>query len=582
MKQKRDDRDRVELKQKKGTWRRFVKLFPKCRLPWVLLAIYLFLDVGLINLGVNETDYTAQLFAGDTSAKLLATLIVYMVINLLGSSLLIFMRNVTSARITRNMRLVLLDKVFRLPMQYFQSEDPREAVNRIVNRAIVIESTIMFVLIPIFTAAYTAIAIFTRVFTYDWRLSAILLGFVPLKLLIAFLFGRINFSLSERDEKIQSGLIHRLAEMVTNIPLAKAFANEDREAAKGEEFTGRLYKLNIKSSWLSQFKDISESAVFLLESIAIVAVGILLLGSDSITKRGWISFFLFSSTFSGAITEFMMYWNNLKTIQGGADKVAEIMDAPEESRTGEPCEALSGDIQVDHVCFGYTDETTTLRDISCSFPDGTVTALLGVSGSGKTTLTHLLTRMYPAQEGKITVDGKPITDYALDDYCKHFVVVSQNSLLFSGTLRENICYGNPGVSDERLIEALKQAQAYDFVMAMPQGLDSRLEEYGNNLSGGQRQRLGIARALLSNAHYLILDEPVASMDAIATAELMDILRTVVKDRCAILIGHTEAILSLADRVIILNDGQVEAEGAVSDVACTNRFLQVMMGREAIE
>lgn len=582
MKQKRDDRDRVELKQKKGTWRRFVKLFPKCRLPWVLLAIYLFLDVGLINLGVNETDYTAQLFAGDTSAKLVTTLIVYMVINLLGSSLLVFMRNVTSARITRNMRLVLLDKVFRLPMQYFQSEDPREAVNRIVNRAIVIESTIMLVLIPIFTAAYTAIAIFTRVFTYDWRLSAILLGFIPLKLLIAFLFGRINFSLSERDEKIQSGLIHRLAEMVTNIPLAKAFAKEDREAAKGEEFTGRLYKLNIKSSWLSQFKDISESAVSLLESIAIVAVGILLLGSDSITKRGWISFFLFSSTFSGAITEFMMYWNNLKTIQGGADKVAEIMDAPEESHTGEPCEALSGDIQVEHVCFGYTDETTTLRDISCSFPDGTVTALLGVSGSGKTTLTHLLTRMYPAKEGQITVGGKPITNYALDDYCKHFVVVSQNSLLFSGTLRENICYGNPDVSEKRLVEALKQAQAYDFVMAMPQGLDSRLEEYGNNLSGGQRQRLGIARALLSDAHYLILDEPVASMDAIATAELMDILRTVVKDRCAILIGHTEAILSLADRVIILNNGQVEAEGAVADVACTNRFLQVLMGREAIE
>lgn len=580
MKKSTAKQDQVELKHRKGTWLRFIKLFPKCRLPWILLALYLVLDIGLINLGVDETDYTAQLFAGDTSAKLVTTLVIYLVINMLGSSLLVFMRNVTSARISRNMRLVLLNKVFRLPMRYFQSEDPREAVNRIVNRAIVIESTIMFVLFPIFTAAYTAFAVFKRVFTYDWRLSAILLGFVPLKLLIAFLFGRINFSLSERDEKLQSGLIHRLAEMVTNIPLAKAFAKEDREAAKGEEFTGRLYKLNIKSSWLSQFKDISETIVSLLESIAIVAVGLALLGSESITRRGWISFFLFSSTFSGAITEFMMYWNNLKVIQGGADKVAQIMDAPEEIRTGEPCETLSGDIQVENVSFGYTDAAKVLQNVSCSFPDGSVTALLGVSGSGKTTLTHLLTRMYPTEEGRITVGGKPVAGYALDDYRRHFVVVSQNSLLFSGTLRENICYGYPDVSEDRLTQALKQAQAYDFVMAMPQGLDSRLEEYGNNLSGGQRQRLGMARALLSDAHYLILDEPVASMDAIATAELMDILRTVVRDRCAILIGHTEAILSLADRVIILDDGRVEAEGTVADVSRTNRFLQALMGREA--
>lgn len=580
MKQSQAKQDQVELKHRKGTWLRFVKLFPKCRLPWVLLALYLVLDIGLINLGVDETDYTAQLFAGDTSAKLVTTLVIYLVINMLGSSLLVFTRNVTSARITRNMRLVLLNKVFRLPMRYFQSEDPREAVNRIVNRAVVIESTIMFVLFPIFTAAYTAFAVFKRVFIYDWRLSAILLGFVPLKLLIAFLFGRINFSLSERDEKIQTGLIHRLAEMVTNISLAKAFAKEDREAAKGEEFTGRLYKLNIKSSWLSQFKDLSETVVSLLESVAIVIVGLALLGSESITRRGWISFFLFSGTFSGAITEFMIYWNNLKTIQGGADKVAEIMDAPEEDRSGAPCPALSGDILVENVSFGYTDEAKVLHDVSCSFPDGTVTALLGVSGSGKTTLTHLLNRMYPTEEGQITIGGHSIADHALEEYSKHFVVVSQNSLLFSGTVRENLCYGHPDVREERLVEALKQAQAYDFVMAMPQGLDSPLEEYGNNLSGGQRQRLGVARALLSDAHYFILDEPVASMDAIATAQLMDILKNVVRDRCAILIGHTEAVLSLADRVIILNDGRVEAEGDVADVARTNRFLQALMGREA--
>lgn len=582
MKQTKSHPDQVELKQKKGTWLRFVKLFGKCRLPWLLLAVYLVLEIGLINIGVNETDYTAQLFAGDTSAALLTRLIVAIIINMLGSSLLIFARNVTSARLVHNMRLVLLNKVFRLPMKYFQKEDPREAVYRIVDRAMVLDSAIMLVLIPFFTAGYTAFAVFGRVFSYDWRLSAVLLAFIPVKVFLAFIFGRINFSLNERDEQINSKLTQRLSEMITNIPLAKAFAKEKQEAAKGEALTGRLYRLNIKSSWLGQFQDLSETLVTLVQSLAIVGVGYLLLKDGSIAKRSWITFFLFSGVFGNAVTEFMMYWNNLKTIQGGADKVAQIMDAPEEDRTGEPCPELRGDIQVEHLRFGYTKEEDVLHDVSCTFRDHTVTALLGVSGSGKTTLTHLLTRLYSANEGSICVGGKPATDYALDEYRKHFVVVSQNSLLFSGTIQENVCYGNEAVSEERLVEALKQAQAYDFVMEMPDGLDSRLEEYGSNLSGGQRQRLGVARALLSDAHYLILDEPVASMDAMASAELMDILKDAIRDRCTIIIAHSSAVLPLADQVVVLGNGSVEAQGSLETVAKTNRFLRELMGKEAAQ
>lgn len=579
MKQKNSQPDQINLKQRKGTWKRFIKIFPKCNLPWLLLIVYIALEIGLINIGVNETDYTAQLFAGDTSVALLTKLITALIINMLGSSLLVFVRNVTSARLTRNMQLVLLNKVFRLPMRYFQSEDPREAVYRIVDRAVVIDSTIMAVLIPVFTAGYTAVAVFGRVFSYDWRLSAVLLAFVPIKILIAFIFGRVNFSLSERDVKINTKLTQRLAEMITNIPLAKAFSKESREAAKGEKLTGRLYRLNIKSSWLGQFKDLSETVVSILQAIAIVGVGLLLLGSEAITKRAWITFFLFSSVFSNSVTEFMMYWNNLKIIQGGADKVAELLDEPEEDRTGEPCPELLGDIRVENVTFGYTEEEPVLRNITCTFKDNSVTALLGTSGSGKTTLTHLLTRLYSMQQGCISINEKSTSDYAWMDYRKHFAVVSQNSMLFSGTVRENVCYGNENVSEQKLIEALKQAQAYEFVMNMPQGLDSRLEEYGNNLSGGQRQRLGVARALLSDAHYLILDEPVASMDALATAELMDMLKTVIQGRCTIIIAHSDAILPLAQQVVILNEGAVEAQGSLKEVAETNRFLQELMGKK---
>lgn len=582
MRQPQGNPDRIKLKQKKGIWRRFVKLFPRCRLPWVWLAIYVVLDLGLVNIGVNETDYTAQLFAGDTSAALLARLVGVMILNMAGGNLSVFVRMVTSARINRNMRGVVLDKVLRLPMRYFKDENPRDAIYRIVNNSTVIESTLIFFILPILTALYKAANVFGKVFKYDWRLSLILFAFIPLQLLVAFLFGRVNYSLAERNAYVRSSLTGKLAQLVTNIPLAKAFAKEERETEKGRDLTGRLYKISIKSSWFDQFKDLSETAADLLQSVVIVLVGVVLLRNQEITQRAWIAFFLFSSLFSGAVNELMMYWNNVKVIQGGAEKLAEIMDAPEEDLSGERCADLRGDLRLEGVRFGYEEGKPVLDGVSCAFPDNAVTALLGVSGCGKTTLVNLLTRLYEPWEGSITVGGRSIREYALEDYRAQFVMVSQNGMLFSGSVRENVCYGSGAVSEERLLEALRKAGAYEFVMALPEGLETRLEEYGGNLSGGQRQRLSMARALLSDAHYLILDEPAAAMDAIAASELMGILKEVAKGRCMIVIAHSKAVLPLADRVVILEDGAAAAEGETARVQETNGFLRAFSGNEVSE
>ena len=579
MNKKANNPDQIKIKHRKGTWKRFIKLFPKCRLPWVFIIIFAVLNFGLVNIGISETDYTAELFAGDTSMALLTRLIGIIIINLVCSNLTVFMRQITSARINRNMRGVLLSKVMRLPMSYFKDEDPREAIYRITNNAVVIDSTLMVVLFPLATALYKSFSVFGKVFTYDWRLSVILLAFIPIQLFIGFIFGRINYSIRERETSIKSTLTQKLAELVTNIPLAKAFAKEKKETENGEEITNRLYKINIKSSWLSQFQDLSTTVVDLAQSVIIVLVGILLLKNAEIAKRAWIAFFMFSSIFSGAVSEVIIYWNNLKIIQGGADRVAEIMDAPEENYSGEECENLNGTLKIENVHFGYNEDNTVLDSINCEFRDNCVTALLGVSGCGKTTLVNLITRLYEPQNGKITINGKSITDYALNAYRNQFVVVSQQSMLFSGTIRENVCYGNGTVSDQALEDALKKAGAYDFVSKLPNGVDTVLEEYANNLSGGQKQRLAVSRALLSDAHYIILDEPAASMDAVAAAELMEILKNISKNRCMIIIAHSAAVLPLAERVAVIENGVITAQGEISDVMKTNAFLREFAGKK---
>ena len=569
-KQKQSAAETIELKQRKGTWKRFVKLILKCRLPWVWLSAYVILELGILDLGVSETDKMAELFAGNTSATLLTQLIGILLLNLVGTNLLIFVRQVTSARINRNMRTIVQDKLLRLPMSFFKDEEPREAVYRITGNAVVVDNTLMYFFLPIVMASYKSVKIFLKVFSYDWRLSIIML---------AFLFGRINYSLNRSDSKLSARLIQSLSEMVTNIPLAKSFAKEDKEAAKGKALSDQLYRLSIRSGWLDQLRGGAESIISLLQTILMVAVALVLLRTGEIAKRTWITFFMFSGTFSGAVYELMTYWNNVKTIQGGAERLAEIMNAEEENYAGEPCEALRGDLALERATFRYDEEKTVLDEISCTFADGQVTALLGVSGCGKTTVTHLLTRLYRPESGRVTVGGKDAAGLALEDYRKQFAVVSQSGMLFSGTVRENVCYGTEGVTEEQLTDALKRAGAYDFVSSLPEGVNTRLEEYGGNLSGGQRQRLCMARALLSDAHYLILDEPVASMDAIAVSQLLEVLKEVTKDRCSIIIAHSAAVLELADRVVVIENGKTAAQGTVSEVRENSEFLRAMMGKK---
>lgn len=573
MNERAPDPDRVELKQKRGTWLRYIKVFLKCRLPWIWILVYMAFDLGTVDIGVTETDYTARLFSGDTAVRTVTILIALILVRLLASAAVVFFRQIASGRMTQNMRGVLMGKLMRLPMSFFKDENPRDGVYRVVNSATVVESTVIFFILPVITAAYTAVKVFARVFRYDWRLSAVMLAFVPIQIFIAFLFGRISYSLSVKSADLDSGLIQRLSEIIVNIPLAKAFAREKKETERAQELTGRIYRLNVKSSWLSQLHDLSNTAVDLASSVVITLTGLLLLRDGTINTRGWISFFMFSGTFSGAVAEFMIYWGNVKNIQGSAEKLCEIMDAPEENLSGQPCEALTGDLELRNVDFSYDEAHPVLTGASCVFTDNRVTALLGRSGCGKTTIANLLTRLYAPLAGEITVGGNDISKFALNDYRDQFVVVSQNGMLFSGTVRENVAYGNPGVSDEDIEKALRRAGAYEFVMALPGGLDARVEEYGGNFSGGQRQRLTVARALLSSAHYMILDEPAASMDAIAAAELMDVLREAARDRCMIIIAHTAAILELADRVVVVEDGVVSAQGDPAEAAKKSRFLR---------
>jgi subfamily B ATP-binding cassette protein MsbA len=222
---------------------------------------------------------------------------------------------------------------------------------------------------------------------------------------------------------------------------------------------------------------------------------------------------------------------------------------------------VKGAIAFENIAFGYDDETQVLRDVSFTIEPGQVVGIVGPTGSGKSTVLSLLPRFYDPSGGRILIDGKDVATFKLDALRVQVGFVLQETVLFRGTIRENIAYGRPGATEEEIVAAAKVANADEFISRMPHGYDTVVGERGDTLSGGQRQRIGIARAVIRNSPIMILDEPTAALDTESEHLVIDALRELMKGRTVIMIAHRLSTISEADKIIVLKDGVVAEEGS---------------------
>lgn len=567
----------LQIKQEKGVWKRYIILLVKARLPIVWLLIYIAAEIFLVNVGVSETDYTAKLFDGDVSVKNVTSLVVVLIINMVLSSASVLIREILTARTDRNARLAIWNKLLHIPMKFFNNENPEEAISRIVSNATCVSSTLCFVIIPIGTAAYSIFACVRKVYQYDWRLSATLVCSIPLAVLVAFITGRLKYSVNKSWSKILAVLTGRISELIKRIPMMKAFARESAEEARGDEFTGKLYRVNIKSGWIDNISRMGISLLGIISNLLIVFVGVLLFKNDAISKRAWIAFFLFSGVVMGHVDSLITYWHNTKTIQGIIARVGEIMSYENEKDGTLAADGITGDICFENVSFGYNEDKNVLNGINCTFREGRVTALLGLSGCGKSTMVNLIDRIYEVDDGAISIGGNNINDYVMDSYRRRFGMIPQNVMLFSGSVRENVTFGiNRELSDGEIMEAFDKVGLAGFIEMSGKGLELDIGERGNKLSGGQKQRIALARMLLADAHYLILDEATASMDSISIAEFRNVLEKIVKDRTVIIIAHTNHLMPLAQDAVVIENGEIAAQGEFDKVLEESAFLQDFM------
>jgi ATP-binding cassette subfamily B protein len=265
----------------------------------------------------------------------------------------------------------------------------------------------------------------------------------------------------------------------------------------------------------------------------------------------------------GPIDKFSEILVDLAQAVVSGERLVELVDQPvviKDAPHAKPAPALKGDVDFDRVAFAYKKGQKVLHNLTFQARSGQMVALVGSSGAGKSTIANLIMRFYDPSEGSIQIDGVDIRKYTLVSLRSQITVVLQDTYLFRKSIRDNIALGRPNATDEEIIAAAKAAQAHDFIMALPQGYDTLIEERGVNFSGGQKQRLNIARAILRNAPILILDEPTTGLDALSEAQINKALMRLMEGRTTFVIAHRYSTITMADHILLIEDGKITEEG----------------------
>ena len=572
------------FRKKYGSFRRFFLMLWKAPLPFQWILVYIGISFVLTHVGVSATEYSARLFAGDVDT--ITVVIPFLIVTLL--SLLLgaldgVANGVCRAFINRNLRRMVWRKAVRLPLSFYEANEPKELISRVTTDTTAIGQLTMQVFIPILTMGYTTIVLLQRVSTYDSALMWSLLAVVPINVMISFIMGRLRFGVSDKVNKTNARLTAGIAERTNQTLLIKTLGTEQRELQTGEGLMKENYAAERSGVLVNHLSSPIYAIAGALQVVIIILMGRMFYSEGRIDLAEWIAYYGFATQLTNAITGYLTDWTVFKSAQGATDRVAEVVDTPDEdTAAGLQAETLSGDIRLRDVTFSY-GEAPLFEGLDLTIPSGKITAIIGPSGSGKSTVLNLIDRLYPIQGGQICFGDKDTAEFSLSSYRRALSYVTQECVMYGGTLRENLLQGiGREVTDEELDRVCEDAGILEFVKSQDKGYDMAVGESGASLSGGQRQRFTVARALLRRSDYLLLDEATAAMDIDGKDRVWSSIRSQMAGKTVVFVAHDAQTIRNADHLIVLRDGRVEAFGDCRTLMNTNNYCREMMEQTANE
>jgi ATP-binding cassette, subfamily B, bacterial len=486
-----------------------------------------------------------------------------------------------SERGTADIRVALYRRIISLPIVFFEKSRVGELVSRLTNDVEKLYNTFYFVLAEFLRQIIILVGGIGVLLWSSPRLAGVMLAIFPVIVIGAMVFGRWVRKLSkQRQEKLgETNTI--LDETLQSIHAVKAFTNELFESQRYGGSNAEVVKVSMRYA-----QGRAVFAMFIITMLFgalffVILYGIHMVQADAPLPQGTpgkfmigdlVAFITYTAIIGGSIASLGNFYTELVGAIGATERLREILKSPTETedrpRKNITAGRLRGNISFENIQFSYPTraDVEVLKGVSLDIPAGKKVALVGQSGAGKSTIMQLLLQFHFPTAGQIRVDGHDLYDYDLASYRHNFAIVPQEVILFGGTIRENILYGNPDATEAEIIAAARQAYAWDFISTFPEGLGTVVGERGIKLSGGQRQRIAIARAILRNPSILLLDEATSSLDAESEKSVQEALNNLMEGRTSIIIAHRLATIRDVDCIYVLEGGRIVEQGTHEELS----------------
>jgi subfamily B ATP-binding cassette protein MsbA len=490
-----------------------------------------------------------------------------------------------SQRIVADFRRHLFAHLHTLSVSFFARRRTGELLSRLMNDVTVIQSVVTETPIDSAKQLVTFVGGITFLLTMNWRLCLLILVLLPLLVLVAKFFGRRLKSLSTSIQDQTAALSTLIEEVISGIRIVKSFVQTQREETRFAAQVEQTLALTMQRAGVMAVFIPVISLLTFSAAAAVLWYGGRQVIDGSVSPGDLFAFVLFAGILIGPFSSAARVFAQIREAQGATQRVFEILDTRSEvsdSPAATSLSTVSGHIRAEHVNFGYDPRQPVLTDVSFEAKPGELVAIVGPTGAGKTTVMNLLHRFYDPTEGHISVDGQDLHQVTMDSWYRQIALVPQETILFGGTIFDNIRYGDREATQEEVVAASRSAHAHDFIMSFPEQYQTIVGEKGINMSGGQRQRIAIARAIVKNPRILLLDEATSALDSESERLVQEALEQLMKGRTTFVIAHRLTTIQRADRILVLNKGRLVETGTHAELMDRKGLYQYLYTLRLIE
>ena len=474
-----------------------------------------------------------------------------------------YLMNYVGQRVIIDIRKAVFEKLQRLSLSFYDKNKTGTIMSYVTNDVNALQSAMVENVVEMVTESVILIASIVMMIYLDWRLFLVTFSTFPVVLLFIDQFGKRIRKSGSRIQEATADITSVLQETVSSARVIKSFVREEYEIQRFDRENMNNFRANMK------YAQLSATLTPTIEFVAAVGVTIILwyggnsVIEGSITAGSLVAFLTYAVNISNPIKRLSRVIGNIQKALAAAQRVFDVLDLPETIHNAPDAKALpmvKGNVRFENVSFSYNPGEQVLNNVSFDVKPGQMIAFVGPSGAGKSTVASLLPRFYDVTDGSITIDGEDIRRVTLDSLREQVGIVPQETVLFNGSVYDNILYGRLDATKEEVEAAAKAANAHNFIMELPQGYQTMLGDRGVNISGGQRQRISIARAILKNPQILILDEATSALDTESERVVQEALDRLMIGRTSFVIAHRLSTIKNADKIMVLEKGSLAEQG----------------------